>query len=207
MKSALSVSRSWLAIVAAAVLLPLSVPAFSNVVDNGNFETSSSSLAPWSNGGAASQTSGGRNGSGNAVQFASTDSSGGFGSLSQTLTGLANGTYDLQFWLNGTPPAGEFLVEKTSNSAADIALTTGTADGDWTPYFGSFAAGGDFGLLFTVDTVGNTFSPGSGSTFNFKLDDVSLTLRSGNNVPEPGSLLLVGAALAGVALARRRKGC
>lgn len=199
MKSALSVSRSWLAIVAAAVLLPLSVPAFSNVVDNGNFETSSSSLAPWSNGGAASQTSGGRNGSGNAVQFASTDSSGGVGYLFQTFAGLANGTYDLQFWLNGTPPAGEFLVEKTvTGSAFGITLTKDQEVGGWTPYFGSFDGDGGFDLLFSVDST---------SPFNFKLDDVSLTLRSGNNVPEPGSLLLVGAALAGVAVARRRKGC
>ncbi len=201
MKSALSVSRSWLAIVAAAVLLPLSVPALSNVVDNGNFETSGSSLAPWSNGGAASQTSGGRNASSNAVKFASTDSSGGYGYLRQTFANLANGTYDLKFWLNGTPPAGDFLVDKTSSSSSGalsegIALTTDAAVDGWTPYFGFFDGAGDFGLLFTVD---------SAAPFDFKLDDVSLTLRSGNNVPEPGSLLLVGAALAGVALARRRK--
>lgn len=197
MKSALSVTRSWLAIVAAAVLLPLSVPAFSNVVVNGDFETSS--LAPWSNGGAASQTSGGRNGSANAVQFAGTDSTNGSGYLFQTFAGLANGTYDLQFWLNGTPPVGGFLVEKTvTGSAFGITLTKDQEVDGWTPYFGSFDGDGGFGLLFSVDST---------SPFNFKLDDVSLTLRSGNNVPEPGSLLLVGAALAGVAVARRRKGC
>lgn len=73
----------------------------------------------------------------------------------------------------------------------------------------------DFALPITFDTP-VTFSPGSTSSSgleiryynlggNFGIDDIDFTVTAGSGVPEPASLGLAGAALAGLLATLRRR--
>ena len=65
-------------------------------------------------------------------------------------------------------------------------------------FMGVTSSAGDIAKLVFTDVNSNT-----GDTTG--IDNVMFATRAGNNVPEPGALSLVGLALAGLALTRRRK--
>ena len=112
---------------------------------------------------------------------------------------VGDDTYSLEFWLKGVKPSS-FGV---SIDAIDLAVLAGTTDSNgWTPY--SIA-----GLLLSDDTHELLFSV-EGNSFDLRVDDIAFTLDvvctvNCPTVPEPGTLLLVGAAMiAGGAVRRRR---
>ena len=65
-------------------------------------------------------------------------------------------------------------------------------------FMGVTSSAGDIAKLVFTDVNSNT-----GDTTG--IDNVVFATGAGNNVPEPGALALVGLALAGLALTRRRK--
>ena len=79
--------------------------------------------------------------------------------------------------------------------AFDVQLTMVSVGGDWVHYQGMFSGVDEFTLVFSFTTPDSN-DPDSA----VYLDGVSIT-----QVPEPGSLALVGLALAGIAVLRRRK--
>ena len=65
-------------------------------------------------------------------------------------------------------------------------------------FMGVTSCAGDIAKLVFTDVNSNT-----GDTTG--IDNIVFATGAGNNVPEPGALALVGQALAGLALTRRRK--
>lgn len=120
------------------------------------------------------------------------------GTASQSVTGLNSlSTYQLDFYLNGDTTGFGFSFGPFSSLAGLSFEPDPDVDPAWTHYFGTFDSISSGTLLFT-----------SGAGAEVFLDDVSINCVgtcSGTNVPEPGTLLLVGAALAAAATVRRRK--
>jgi MYXO-CTERM domain-containing protein len=120
------------------------------------------------------------------------------GGVSQTITTIVNGTYDLDFWLNtrgdtgsgGTP--NEYTVSWDGNVIVDVVDAPAAP---WTHYTinGLVATGTSTQLSFSFTDAPNWFG----------LDDVGVTDAAAT--PEPASLGLAGAALLALAAVRRRK--
>ena len=107
--------------------------------------------------------------------------------------------YTIDFFLSGGTIG--FSFGSLNFSDLDLVDTTVVDGNDWVHYQGKIGNVGAATLAFS-------FSPSSAAS-RF-LDDVSVaanacTANCGGNVPEPGTLLLVGAALAAAATVRRRK--
>ena len=125
-------------------------------------------------------------------------------SESQSLT-LAPGPYNVGFYLNFVAPeAGKNPFEFTAKLGTfDLIalLTIDIPDLDgWSFFHGVVnvgVPGGPLDLVFAW-TVSKNYVCSAGGGCDISLDDVSV-------VPEPGSVVLVGLGLIGVAAVRRRK--
>lgn len=117
------------------------------------------------------------------------------------------------------PTAGIFLITPDSTSAAGIGQTGSTLTLNITPgdafslYAQQFTAGNGFSFMFSLT---NNFLPGNSfDGFTFQLYDASLgdllfeqtfdITGAPQAVPEPAALMLLGAGLAGIAGAMRRR--
>lgn len=212
-------SLAWL--FAAAVACGTTAIANANeVVANGSF----ADIASWtSSGDAALNGAVTHSGSSGSIQF--TEACRGSdcdvsGDLRQSLLRPLNNPngYLFSFFVKGDA-TGLYvdLYEASDPNSPFVSLldlfaisTPGNSGGEWVEYSGEFSgpAGAIIGIDFFVERIGT--SP-LGDLF---LDDVSIIEKActpgdpgcgGTTVPEPGSLLLVGAALAAVAIVRRRK--
>lgn len=225
MKLKIKQLAKWIGAVSIVVLAPL-VQA-SNVVLNPGFEdsTTTSFFEHWVDSADVLDSATAHGGNRSAAFGTNTTNPPG-DTLGQSLTGLSTSSvYDFGFWLrcatqNGTvsicaslmnagafsglppvpSPFSDFFsvflgADKLSFSAV------GTAENDFTHYVGTVTPGSTAALLeFRVNGYDNSIL----------LDDVFMDLQpacTGNscNVPEPGSLLLVGVALTAGAIVRRRR--
>ena len=188
MKQTTRTIKKWIGALAIAALAPT---AMALPFTNGGFTTGD---APW-------------NPSGNAfindtmprtgllsLEFSFND--GTAGSVLQTFDGLGSlSSYHVSFYIKGDATGFIFTVDGLTKSSLGKPTIFTLVDGDF------FAdAGGAATMSLSI----------AGATGNLFVDDISITQNCSpanpcNNVPEPGSLLLVGAALAAGALVRRRK--
>ena len=124
------------------------------------------------------------------------------GGLVQTLPLVTGKTYDLSFYLSGNPDGSPTTKSVTVSVGGLIHTYTYTLGGanshinmDYTPENIDFVGNGNQNLTITSnDTDGSPFGPVIGG--------VSVTAAA---VPEPFTLSLFGAGLAGAAAMRRRR--
>ena len=121
----------------------------------------------------------------------------GFATLSQSIATNVGATYDVSFWYQWAEPdvyegnistvdVGGTLLENLSNTTLS-----------WTQVFASFVADAAVSTLtFTFET-----DPGTGT---LNLDNVSV-MEQMAPVPLPASALLLGGAIAGLGVMRRRR--
>ncbi len=129
---------------------------------------------------------------------------------------LLDGTYLFNFWAKGDLSALAFLTASITDPLGptkvnlpfiQVPFIQGSVLGEWTQYSSS-------GLILSADfdTFQFLLNPVR-NPFQVSIDDISFTAcdpgasctPNGNgNVPEPGSLFLVGAALAAGAVVRRK---
>lgn len=223
----------WIGAIAVAAVMPLAHASLT--FSNGGFEGGLSPWAflpalPLTN---VQIVSGGNISSGHSLSFNSTNHDGTsfIASAQQDFGSVGVDTYVFQFWTKGIVPsqfsASLFDVGSTCNPlnlnlcsplSFSSPLSAGNEVSGWTPYTTTIILpDADVALLFSVDTSG---VGGGSAPFNFNVDDVTFvstadcvrdptlpgcSANGGGTVPEPGSLFLVGAALAGLAIVRRKK--
>lgn len=172
---------------ALAVVFLTTGSAHASLVSNGGFETGD--FTGWVQGGNIGFT-------GVASTFAHSGTFGAFlgpvgsdGTLTQVLATTSGATYELRYWLSsdgGTP--NDFSATVDSNilfAQSDIPLQ---------PY-GEYVF--DFVATGATTTLAFAFRNDPGF---LGLDDISV-----NQIPEPGSLALLGLALAGLGASRRKR--
>lgn len=205
---------TWIGGMALAVMAQGAWGAPVNLVGNGNFDqalingwsTTTGTDATADIGDAEDSRSGPASSGSAAFLYTSSGDS-----LSQ-VTGVLDSllTYDLRFFLKPSLLVG-FVAEFRMLGAADVNLGLvnfapigGTEEIEgWVGYGGVFSHVG----LRRVELTFSYSNPctRSAGTCEVYLDDVSITARPANDVPEPGTLALVGLALAGAGYVRRRK--
>jgi hypothetical protein len=189
-----------LRMLAAVAAMVLSVAAHAAPVFADNFDADAQGLnvgvAGWSLGGGTIDVVpvGGSFhflGAGNGNYVDLDGSTGQAGTLTQTLTGLADGNYVLKFELAGNHrDGGTESTTVTLSGAADTVLTPAMNDDAWYTVVG-YASGG---------TLTFSFHDASSDNIGSLLDNVSVTA-----VPEPGSLSLLLAGIAALGFAARRR--
>jgi MYXO-CTERM domain-containing protein len=175
-----------------AVALSLSTLGHANLITNGNFDSDT----VWVTNNIQISTGAARGPSGNETSA----------SIKQSVASLsASTTYLLDFSV--FMPTGVTLDVTFGTLDFDDLDFAISNTGDLYTYSG--VVDSLFGLFGTQELVFSFTSP---SLANYYLDNVSLTCDPGipgncatTSVPEPGSLLLAGAALAGLGLVRRRR--
>ena len=173
---------------AAAAMIAASGVANANLVVNGGFETGD--LTGWTQSGntAFMGVSDFNPHSGTYSAFAGPVGPRGF--LSQTLTTTVGAGYTISFWLyNDGGDPNEFDIEW---NAATLYDETNLPGFPYTQYtFEVIGTGSDMLTLGFMQEPGYLY-----------LDDVDVSVTA---VPEPGSLALLGAALAGFGITRGRR--
>lgn len=202
---------TWVGAVAFALLAQLAQakPVIPNLGVNGDFEHGSPPHN-WGRTGNANGVNTVVHGGSNSFGFTPSGDAV-TGSVSQSVSLLHFEDYALSFFLKGNRSAlsvsfGGVILPITQFSDDDEAAK----DGDWYQYLGLIGGSSGGEMLFS-------FSSNIGG-LPLYLDDVSISCvvsltgdctgvskDNNNDVPEPGSLLLVGAALASIAAVRRRK--
>lgn len=201
---------------AGAAALLLATASHANFLTNNNFEASPTT--GWTNlpsvaGSALDITGDGFSGQG--VSFVPVEDNK-EESIKQTIALEPTAIYSFDFYakLVGTP---SLLV--TFNGVSFLDLLDPTADPDdiriaektskdgWLYYSVLITgASGPLQFTFTGDTGDEAYIDEVGLSCGNQQDNLNCRAPTNNNdVPEPGSLLLVGAALAGLGLVRRRK--
>lgn len=181
---------------AAAVLIAASPQiAQANLISNGDFEAGS--ISGWAYSGSVGVNLYVQG------QFAHSGSYGaGIGpngfvaTLSQSFSTVVGQAYELDFWLALNPPNGTGYQPNALNVALDgnaLLSLSDAAPFGFTHYV--------YGFTATQATTTLSFDVRN-DPWGFSLDDVAVN-RAAVNVPEPGSLALVGLALAGLRLRRR----
>jgi hypothetical protein len=176
-----------------ALLTPL---AHANLVTNGGFETGD--FTGWTTsmegGGPASTLLLVSTGSQRTGTFSAR-----FGALnqndviSQTLTTVAGDRYDISFWFQTFSSNYQFVFN-WDGGAAELTLVDQPAP-SYTEY--------TFSLLASTNSTTLSFAGRNPPSFS-RLDDVSVTQATAS-VPLPGTLALIGIALAGLGVARLRR--
>ena len=195
MKLKISKLKIWMGAIAFSALAPLAHAGF---VADGTFE-SGSHLNGWTSSPNSSTSTclgvqpNGPFGGGHSSNFsAHFGCEGGSVTLSATL-GISPFGYNVDYWV--------LLSNIGVGSSFSANLDTvgpGIPDGTiWTHFTGTWLAANSGNLTFTL-TAGSAGS-------DVFLDDVRVVAKT-STVPEPGTLALVGLALAGVGVLRRRKG-
>ncbi|MDY0978107.1 PEP-CTERM sorting domain-containing protein [Massilia sp. CFBP9012] len=199
-------------VLAAAVI----APASANIVVDGSFEAFDGEGA-WQTESWSRYVRGTQDGSSSAGTGCAMGSN--FGcTLSQTLTTVAGQRYDLSFWLYA-----DGVVDSNGNVALNFDNGLRVWFGDeivqtiinfpTTNTSGSFNPGGPSTLI----TISNILATSASTVLQFAgyhnpagiyLDNVVVEAVPGEEpgeVPEPGTLSLLGLAMGGLALARRRR--
>lgn len=214
---------AWVGAMAIAVMAPL---AHAEEIVNGGFEDGlGSSLSGWtSSTDVLIVDSVARTGS-KSAEF---PYSNGASSLSQAELYIDSAViYDFEFYLRldvlpcaTAPTTGCFATDPGADFAAvlgggsPLALSHAASGGGWVRYFAIFTGIGTANPVDVADTISLVFTYTPSSDFDMRLDDVSLScartncerqVTNPNPMPEPGTLLLLGVALAAGALVKRRK--
>lgn len=181
-----------------AAALAFGSAAHANLVTNGGFETGDfSGWTQFDNTGFSAVDTGAVRSGTFGAGFGPVESTGG---IFQTLSTVAGQAYDISFWLVGFGGAENSVAFNWDGGADELALFN-AADFAYTEY--------TYSLLATSSSTDLRFSFRHDPAY-YGLDDVAVTVAAAvvpepAAVPEPTSLLLVGLALAGAAVATRKK--
>jgi hypothetical protein len=117
----------------------------------------------------------------------------------ETVAVLPNTTYFFSVWIATDYPLSPAQLDFSINGAAlGPTFTASITPGQWQQFFQTWFSGANTTAALGLVNQNTAFSGN-----DFALDDI--VLDTTRPVPEPGTLLLVGSALAGLGAARRRR--